>query len=79
VTDALAVMFFFWLGTLPLMVAVGLGAQRMFGALQRRLPLVGAGAAVVLGLLSMAGKMSGRPFSPGAHADHAVEVSRDGR
>ena len=79
VTDALAVMFFFWLGTLPMMVTVGLGAQRMFGALQRRLPLVGAGAAVVLGLLSMAGKMSVRPLSPGAHVDHTIEVSRDGR
>jgi hypothetical protein len=62
-----------------MMVTVGLGAQRLFGAVQRRLPLVGAGAAVVLGLLSMAGKMNVRPFSPGAHADHAIEVSRDGR
>ena len=76
IADALAVMFFFWLGTLPMMVAVGLGAQRLFGAFQRRLPLVGAGTAVVLGLLSMAGKLTARPL---AHVDHAVEVSHDGR
>lgn len=76
VTDALAVMFFFWLGTLPMMVTVGLGAQRLFGAFQRRLPLVGAGAAVVLGLLSIAGKMSTHPLS---HADHAIEVIHDHR
>ena len=53
-----AVMLFFWLGTLPMMMTLGLGAQRLFGTFQRRLPLVGAGAAVVIGLLSMAGKIS---------------------
>ena len=56
-------MLFFWLGTLPMMAAVGAGAQRMFGAFQRRLPLVSAGAAVLLGLLSMAGKIAVRPPS----------------
>lgn len=72
VGDAVLVMLFFWLGTLPMMTAVGLGAQRLFGAFQRRLPLVGAAAAVVLGLLSIAGKMSVRPAE---HVAHQVEVS----
>ena len=76
VTDALLVMFVFWLGTLPMMVSVGLGAQRLFGAFQRRLPLVAAGAAVVLGFLSMAGRISARPL---AHAGHTVEIMHDGR
>jgi len=49
VIDAMLIMFVFWLGTLPMMVTIGLGAQRMFGAFQRRLPLAAAGAAVVLG------------------------------
>jgi sulfite exporter TauE/SafE len=73
--DAIAVMFFFWLGTLPMMATVGLGAQRMFGTFQRRLPLVAAGAAVALGLLTMAGRMSARPVT---HAGH-VEMVHDGR
>ena len=76
VPDAMMVMFVFWLGTLPMMVSVGLGAQRLFGAFQRRLPLVAAGAAVVLGFLSMAGRISARPL---AHASHAVEMTHDGR
>jgi sulfite exporter TauE/SafE len=76
VTDAMMVMFVFWLGTLPMMVSVGLGAQRLFGAFQRRLPLVAAGAAVVLGFLSMAGRISARPF---AHTGHAVEMTHDSR
>ena len=41
VLDAMLIMFVFWLGTLPMMVTIGLGAQRMFGAFQRRLPLAG--------------------------------------
>jgi len=65
----------FWLGTLPMMVTIGLGAQRMFGAFQRRLPLAAAGAAVVLGLLSMTGRMTASPF---AHSGH-MEMVHDGR
>src|SRR5262245_22112925 len=43
VLDAMLIMFVFWLGTLPMMVTIGLGAQRMFGAFGRRLPLAAAG------------------------------------
>jgi uncharacterized protein len=70
--DAVLVMLFFWLGTLPMMTAVGLGAQRMFGTFQRRLPLVSAGVAVLLGVLSMTGRIAVRPA---VHA-HAVRVVR---
>jgi sulfite exporter TauE/SafE len=76
VLDALAVMFVFWLGTLPMMVTVGLGAQRLFGTFQRRLPLVGAGAAVVLGLLAMAGRLG---VAPVQHVRHSIEMVHDGR
>ncbi|HTK52401.1 MAG TPA: sulfite exporter TauE/SafE family protein [Gemmatimonadaceae bacterium] len=75
VLDAVLIMFVFWLGTLPMMVTIGLGAQRMFGAFQRRLPLAAAGAAVVLGLLSMTGRMTAGPF---AHHGHAA-MMHDGR
>ena len=76
VVDALVVMFVFWLGTLPMMVTIGLGAQRLFGTFQRRLPLVAAGAAVVLGLLSMAGRLNAGPIR---HVRHPVEMVHDGR
>jgi len=75
VPDAVLVMLFFWLGTLPMMAAGGAGAQRMFGAFQRRLPLVSAGAAVVLGVLAMAGKIAVRPVEH-AHVEHVVQADR---
>src|SRR4051812_47912184 len=75
VPDAVLVMLFFWLGTLPMMAAVGVGAQRVFGAFARRLPLVSAGAAVILGLLSMAGKIAVRPAEH-AHAQRVVQADR---
>jgi uncharacterized protein len=75
VPDAVLVMLAFWLGTLPMMVTLGLGARRVFGSFQRRLPVAAAGAAVVLGALSMAGKLTARPFE---HVRHA-EVVHDSR
>lgn len=52
-------MLAFWAGTVPLLLGVGLGAQRAFGPLARRLPLVAATLVLVLGLLSIAGRVHG--------------------
>jgi sulfite exporter TauE/SafE len=57
VTRALLVMAMFWVGTLPAMVAVGASVQRLAGPLRRRLPLVTAVAVVVIGFLSMWGRL----------------------
>ncbi len=51
------VMLAFWAGTLPMMVAVGVGAHRLAGPLGRRLPAASAVFVVALGLLSIAGKL----------------------
>jgi hypothetical protein len=51
------VMVVFWAGTVPIMASLGLAAQSLFGPLRRRLPVVTAAALVVLGLLTMAGKL----------------------
>jgi sulfite exporter TauE/SafE len=59
------VMAAFWLGTVPLMAAVGLGAQRLLGRFRTRLPLVTASVLVILGVLTVAGR-----FTP-ASAAHA--------
>jgi sulfite exporter TauE/SafE len=61
------VMAVFWAGTVPMMLGVGLGAQRLLSPVARRLPVVGAVAVLVLGLLSISGKMR----APAAHAAHA--------
>jgi len=67
------VMAAFWLGTVPVMAAVGLAAQRALGPLRRRLPVVTAAALVVLGLLTIAGRVgivaAGMPVG-GVHATH---------
>jgi sulfite exporter TauE/SafE len=71
-----AVMSAFWLGTVPLMAAVGLGAQRMLGRFRTRLPLVTASVLVILGVLTVAGRFTPAsaahtPTSDAAHVHHA--------
>ena len=79
VRDGMLVMLFFWLGTVPMMVAIGATAQRAFGAFQRRLPLVGAGAAVAIGVLTMMGRLSVPPGAPPQHTTHAAGVNHGAR
>jgi len=62
-------MLAFWAGTLPMMVAVGVSAQHLFGPLRRKLPLVTATLVVVLGLLTITGRL--RPPAVGSARDHA--------
>lgn len=59
---AALVMAIFWTGTLPVMVALGAGLQRVAGPLRAKLPLVTASAVVVIGLLSITGRL--RPPAP---------------
>jgi sulfite exporter TauE/SafE len=63
------VMTAFWLGTVPAMAALGLGAQRALGPLQRRMPAITAAAMVLIGILTVAGK-----FEPPRASDHAVHA-----
>jgi uncharacterized protein len=63
-----ATMGMFWLGTLPVMLIVGLGARRIAGPLATRLPALGAGVVLVLGLLTIAGRVR----VPVSGADHAA-------
>lgn len=61
------VMATFWAGTLPALAALGVAAQRAAGPLRARLPMVSAAVLVVLGLLSIAGRMQA-PAALHAHA-----------
>jgi sulfite exporter TauE/SafE len=56
------VMAAFWLGTLPVMAGLGFAAQDLLGRLRRRLPLVTASMLIVLGALTVLGRLN-----PGAH------------
>lgn len=55
------VMAAFWAGTLPALVAVGMGVQRLAGPLSRRLPAISAAVLVALGLLSISGRLTLHP------------------
>lgn len=46
-------MAVFWLGTLPVLVALGLGVQALAGPLRRHLPTVSATVLIVVGLLTV--------------------------
>jgi hypothetical protein len=60
------VMAAFWLGTLPVMAAVGMAAQRGLGPFRHRLPALTAAVLVVLGLLTITGRIA--PTAPEAAA-----------
>jgi sulfite exporter TauE/SafE len=64
------VMAVFWAGTVPAMVALGLGVQRALGPFRTKLPAITAAAMMVIGLLTVVGK-----FTPGAHARHPVTTA----
>ncbi len=87
VRDGLLVMFVFWLGTVPALVAVGVGAQRVFGPFRRRLPTLGAVTVLLMGVLAISGRLSmatdvmaghdmNRAASSAAMPDHAAMSSK---
>jgi sulfite exporter TauE/SafE len=57
VPQALLVMGMFWLGTVPAMLAVGAGLQRLAGPLRNRLPALTATLVLLIGLASVAGRL----------------------
>lgn len=57
VWSAMFLMAVFWLGTVPALVAVGVGAQTILAPFRHRLPLVSATVVLVMGLWSMAGHL----------------------
>jgi len=69
-----AIMAAFWAGTVPIMAGLGLAAQGALGPLARRLPVVTAAALLVLGLLTMAGRLQVplvRALTPACCQQHA--------
>jgi len=52
-----AVMLAFWVGTVPVLAGVGIGVQTLTGTIGRRVPLVTAVVIVILGLVTLSGRM----------------------
>lgn len=67
----IATMAVFWLGTLPALTVLGALTQRLAGRYGQRLPIAAASLVVILGLLTIAGRMGLMPaIVPAvAHAD----------
>ncbi len=63
------VMALFWMGTLPVMLSLGLGIAAITGPLRRHLPAACAVAMIVVGLIAVAGRL--RPVDPPARASSA--------
>jgi sulfite exporter TauE/SafE len=55
------VMAVFWTGTLPMMVAIGVGIRRLAGPLRDRLPIFSAIVLVLIGLYSLSGGIQRDP------------------
>ena len=53
-----AVMAVFWLGTLPVMLALGMSVRSIAGTLGARLPIVTAIALIAVGLITLSGRAS---------------------
>jgi sulfite exporter TauE/SafE len=68
VRTAIATMAIFWLGTVPALLAVGVGAQKLLAPFRRRLPAFSAVVVLIMGLLSMSGHLS----TAADHASHLV-------
>lgn len=68
-----ATMTFFWLGTLPALTALGALTQRLAGRYGNRLPVAMASVVVLLGILTIAGRIGLVPALslPAAHGGHA--------
>ncbi len=52
------IMMFFWIGTLPVMLSIGLGVQHLTGVVGKRLPLLTATALILVGIATLASRYS---------------------
>jgi uncharacterized protein len=69
VRSAMVTMALFWLGSVPALVAVGVGAQTVLAPFRRRLPAFSAVVVLIMGLLSMSGHLAS---AAGAHDAHSA-------
>ncbi len=72
------VMGTFWIGTLPLLAALGFAAGRALAPLRQRLPVLTASAMVVVGLLTVAGRFQPYGMDHGAQHSHGAAPASAG-
>jgi hypothetical protein len=75
VADAMLLMTAFWIGTLPMMLAIGVGIRSLAGPLRDRLPVFSALVLVAIGLYSLSGGIQKDPAKVAMRARHMVPAS----
>ena len=70
-----AVMAVFWSGTLAVLAALGLAAGRVIGPRRARLPIVTALAMIVVGLVTIAGRLQPHAMDHAMHGGHAMSMT----
>lgn len=75
VRDAMLVMAVFWAGTLPMMLAIGVGIRRLAGPFRDRLPVFSAIVLVVIGVYSLSGGLQKDPAKVAMRARHMIPAS----
>ncbi|MEP6781758.1 MAG: sulfite exporter TauE/SafE family protein, partial [Gemmatimonadaceae bacterium] len=65
--NGMLLMAIFWLGNVPALVAVGVGAQHLFGPFRQRLPALSAVTVVFMGALAITGHLL---FGTAQHHGH---------
>lgn len=80
----MAVMAFFWLGTLPIMAALGAGLQMALGPLRKHLPVITALGLITVGVLALWGRSAmiteiatGDPEAPASCPLHPTDPAPD--
>jgi sulfite exporter TauE/SafE len=73
------VMAAFWAGTVPMLLGVGLGAQRVFAPLRSRLPMVSAVLVIAFGLLAITGRLRAPTMGSAAHRHAPAIVEHESR
>jgi sulfite exporter TauE/SafE len=71
-----ALMIVFWLGTLPVMVSLGVGLRGLAGPLRRYVPAACATAMILVGLYAVAGRMSAALPGPAPHQHLGSHATR---
>ena len=65
----------FWAGTLPVMVGVGVGLQRLAGPLRRHVPTMTAAVLIVVGLVTVMGRLNVPAYAKTLEAEAAASNS----
>ena len=74
VRGALTLMIVFWVGTLPMMLTLGVGVRRLAGPLRDKLPVISAVAIVLVGIMSLTGRVRLDPAKVAMRASHMRPV-----